>query len=69
MRKDANPNFSLTFKVAVNSNTACFDLTVGHPSATEALKAKVTETHGISTLGVTATVSALGFAELNSFGH
>jgi len=69
VRKHTDPNFPLTFKLTVDGNTAGFNLTVGHPSATETLKSEVTEAYGVSALGVSTTVSALSLAELHSFGH
>jgi hypothetical protein len=69
VRENANPDFSFTLEVAVDGNTAGFDLAIGDPITAETLESVFTETYFRSTLGVPGAAPAVRLTELHSFGH
>jgi hypothetical protein len=67
--EDADVDFAFPFEVAGDGDPAGFDLAGRHPSATDALEAEISESNGVSDLGIPGAASAVAFAELGSFGH
>ena len=69
MREDPDVDFAFPLEVAVDGDTAGFDLAVRHPGASDGLEAEVSEGNGGSALGVSGAASAVALAELGTFGH
>jgi hypothetical protein len=69
VREDSDPDFSLSFEIPVDRDTACLDLLACDPATLKCLKPKLAEINVGTAMGVSSAAPPLAFAELNSFGH
>src|ERR1700722_13867572 len=67
--KNADPNFTTTVKITVNSNTACFDLMVCQTTAVKCLHAKFTEIEKIRSFAKTSMWAFCHLMKVCTFGH
>jgi hypothetical protein len=69
VRKNTDPNFSLSLQVAVDGDPAGLDLLTGDPAALKRLQSILSEVHLIAAARVTRAAASLALPELNFFGH